>query len=62
MSSIAKAAEAQREAQKLRDDAVRELRNYLSGEIEKATGRRNDRLARWLTAEIARREMTAARE
>lgn len=62
MTRIARAAEAQREAQKLWDDAVRELRIYLSDEIEKATGRKNDRLARWLTAEIARREMTAARE
>lgn len=60
MNGIARAAEAQREALKLRDDAVRELKNYLSDEIEKATGRKNDRLALWLTAEIARREMTAA--
>lgn len=62
MNSVARAAKAQRETQKLWDDAVFELRSFISDEIEKTTGRRNGRLARRLAVGIAFREMTAATE
>jgi hypothetical protein len=62
VNSIARATEAQREVQKLWDDAVVEMRAFISDEIEKATGRRNGRLARRLAVGIAFREMTAATE